>query len=81
LSSSNVDEVLKKRLLEKTTEASKELVSLYEKQEHHLKNIITFAPTLDSAHYKNDSDFIELYPIVPYQIELTKETLHQIGNV
>ena len=81
LSSSNVDEVIKKRLLEKTKEANKELSWVYTEQEHHLKNILTFTPALDSAHYKNESDFIDLYPIVPYQIELTKETLHQIGNV
>jgi len=43
LSSSNTDEVIKKRLLDKTPNAEKSLTAHYEQEEAILRNLITFS--------------------------------------
>ncbi|MCG4580090.1 BREX system P-loop protein BrxC [Clostridium cochlearium] len=71
LSSANVDEVIKKRILRKTDVAKDTLKLKYQDKESILKNLITFSTdTAEMKTYKNEEDFAEVYPFVPYQFNL-----------
>jgi energy-coupling factor transporter ATP-binding protein EcfA2 len=79
LSSANVDEVIKKRILRKTDGAASHLKALYEQKESIIKNLLTF--TTDTAEmklYKNSEDFAEVYPFVPYQFNLLQAAFNGV---
>ena len=71
LSSANVDEVIKKRILRKSQRGKETLELLYQDKEAILKNLITFSPdTAEMKLYKTQEDFVEVYPFIPYQFNL-----------
>ncbi|MGB8453168.1 MAG: BREX system P-loop protein BrxC [Anaerocolumna sp.] len=71
LSSANVDEVIKKRLLAKTDTAAEKLRFLYADKAAILKNLITFSPdTPEKRLYSTEDDFVDVYPFIPYQFNL-----------
>lgn len=79
LSSSSVDEVIKKRILAKTDNAANMLAINYNKNNAVLKNLFTFHDAvLDLKGYTSEYDFIETYPFVPYQFRLMQNVLAQI---
>lgn len=79
LSSANVDEVIKKRLLEKTTESEKLLEDYYEEKKIILKNLISFTQgTAEMKSYASAKDFAEVYPFIPYQFNLIQKVFDQI---
>ena len=79
LSSSSVDEVIKKRILAKTDIAAQMLSLSYSKNSAVLKNLFTFNDAvLDLKGYTSEYDFIETYPFVPYQFRLMQNVLAQI---
>jgi hypothetical protein len=80
LSSSNTDEVIKRRLLEKTGPAADELTIQYEQQAQSLQNMLSFEPgkaTLQSG-YRSADDFVQIYPFVPYQVELLQRVFNKV---
>ena len=79
LSSSSVDEVIKKRILAKTDNAANMLAMSYSKNSAVLKNLFTFnGAVLDLKGYSSEYDFVETYPFVPYQFRLMQNVLAQI---
>ena len=79
LSSSSVDEVIKKRILAKNDNAANLLRLSYDKNSAVLKNLFTFNDAvLDLKGYAGEGDFIETYPFVPYQFRLMQNVLAQI---
>jgi len=79
LSSSNVDEVIKKRLLEKTPPARDTLGMLYEQSSAKLRNTISFASgTAEMKNYVDKTDFIQVYPFIPYQFNLLQKVFSGI---
>ena len=79
LSSSSVDEVIKKRILAKTETAEQMLLMSYSKNSAVLKNLFTFNDAvLDLKGYSGEYDFVETYPFVPYQFRLMQNVLAQI---
>ena len=79
LSSANVDEVIKKRLLEKTPASRKILESYYEEKKIILKNLISFTQgTAEMKSYASAEDFSEVYPFIPYQFNLIQKVFDQI---
>ncbi len=79
LSSSSVDEVIKKRILAKTDNAADLLRLSYNKNSAVLKNLFTFnGAVLDLKGYASEYDFVESYPFVPYQFRLLQNVLNQI---
>ena len=79
LSSSSVDEVIKKRILAKTETAEQLLRQQYEKNQQVLKNLFTFSRAiLDLKGYSGEGEFIETYPFVPYQFRLMQNVLAEI---
>ena len=73
LSASNVDEVIRKRILEKNEIAESALKLLYEQKESIIKNLITF--TADKKLYTDKTDFADCYPFIPYQFNLLGQVL------
>ena len=79
LSSSNTDEVIKKRLLDKTPSAEKSLTAHYEQEEAILRNLITFsANTAGMRAFNNNDEFVQAYPFVPYQFNLLQKVFESI---
>ena len=79
LSSSSVDEVIKKRILAKTSDAEEALKLVYNTNSAVLKNLFTFEDAvLDLKGYTFAIDFVETYPFVPYQFRLMQNVLTQI---
>lgn len=71
LSSANVDEVIKKRILRKSDVAIDTLKILFSDKEAILKNLINFSSdTPDMKIYKSEEDFVDVYPFIPYQFNL-----------
>lgn len=81
LSSSNTDEVLKRRLLEKNETAKKTLEAIYEPNEQLIRNRLSFdkEKTQYRSAYRTTEEFVAIYPFVPYQVELLQAVLEKIG--
>jgi len=78
LSSANVDEVIKKRILDKNTTAEQTLKLLYEQKATIIKNLIVFNDGVEKKLYANENDFAAVYPFVPYQFNLLASVLTSI---
>lgn len=77
-SSANVDEVIKKRVLEKTQTAEQTLKLLYEQKSTIIKNLVVFNDRVEKKLYANEKDFASVYPFVPYQFNLLAAVLTSI---
>lgn len=78
LSSSNVDEVIRRRILAKNEASQKFLEEEYSKIEATLKNILTFDGKVEMKTYENKTDFANIYPFVPYQFYRVQDVLTSI---
>ncbi|MDU1180602.1 MAG: BREX system P-loop protein BrxC [Clostridium sp.] len=79
LSSANVDEVIKKRILRKTEGATSHLKALYEQKESIIKNLLTFtSDTAEMKLYKDSEEFAEVYPFIPYQFNLLQSAFNGV---
>ncbi|MCC6543788.1 MAG: BREX system P-loop protein BrxC [Nitrospirae bacterium] len=84
LSSSNTDEVIQRRLLEKNDDCVAGLKKLYTPNADILKNQLTFTPDtgMTLLSYNNPDEFVSNYPFVPYQFKLIQkvfETIRRAG--
>ncbi len=78
LSSANVDEVIRKRILEKTEAGRQTLELLYDDKETIIRNLIIFNDGIEKKLYSDRSDFSSVYPFVPYQFNLLGSVLTSI---
>ncbi len=78
LSSANVDEVIKKRLLKKKDECKQSLSSFYTEKKTILRNLISFTQSAEMKTYTDDDSFVSVYPFVPYQFKLLQSVFEQI---
>lgn len=78
LSSANVDEVIKERILRKKDEAEDYLKILYSEKESIIKNLLAFSNEAELKLYKDEKDFADVYPFVPYQFNLLQKTFNGI---
>lgn len=79
LSSSNTDEVIQARLLEKKPEVTTALSRLFEEKGDILKSQLSFS--YDSATlktFKDKQDFIVNYPFAPYHFQLVQKIFESI---
>ncbi|MFC1727136.1 BREX system P-loop protein BrxC [Patescibacteria group bacterium] len=82
LTGSSADTIVKKRLLEKTKEASEYLNQLYTPIESQILNKLDLQQTTSEyKSYKDCQDFIATYPFVSYQFHLIQELFKQIRIV
>ena len=78
LSSSYIDEVIKKRILDKTDEAKIGLKMIYDKEESIIRNLLTFKNATYQKVYEDSEDFAESYPFIPYQFKLLQDVFTDI---
>jgi len=81
LTSANVDEVIEKRLLTKTDEAKKELGAYFNKEQANLETIISFSEAgVQFRKFKDEQDFVNKYPFIPYQFDLFQQCIKELGK-
>ena len=79
LSSANVDEVIKKRLLDKNAAASASLAEAYEGKHDILKNQLSFVNAgMSFKTYTDADDFAACYPFAAYQFSLVQKVFESI---
>lgn len=79
LSSISVDEVIKKRILQKQDYANDRLRLLYPEKSAILKNLISFREsTADLRGFSNEQEFADVYPFLPYQFKLLQNVFEQV---
>jgi len=79
LTSSNADDVIKKRLLEKRKEFKDLLESYYAQKNVEINNLLSLVQS-DSTKkaFADATEFAEIYPFVPYQFRLMQKILENI---
>lgn len=78
MSSANVDEVIRRRILDKTPVAEQTLALLYDQKATVIKNLIMFNDGIEKKLYSGRDDFAAVYPFVPYQFDLLGDVLTAI---
>jgi len=80
LTSANVDEVIKKRLLEKKSEYLPELEKIYNGQQNNFKTLFGFSGGTQYKQYATFADFSACYPFVPYQFALFQAAIQGLSE-
>jgi len=82
LSSSNTNEVIQRRLLEKTEPAREELSTLFAKSSDILRNQLSFDKTTTASlgSYSDSLSFVDNYPFVPYHYQLVQKVFESIRD-
>ncbi|ABK99896.1 BREX system P-loop protein BrxC [Pelobacter propionicus] len=78
LSSTNTDEVIQARLLEKTGDARRALEELWHQKGDILKNQISFTHSATLKNYSDAKTFEENYPFAPYHFQLVQKIFESI---
>ena len=79
LTSSSVDEVIQKRILKKTPEATARLETLYNTNDSVLRNLFSFTDSvLDIKGYTGPNEFAVNFPFVPYQFIIMQKVFAEI---
>ena len=81
LTSANVDEVIEKRLLDKNDKAQEDLSNEHKKNGPHLKSLLSFSEAgVQFKGYKDNTDFANKFPFVPYQFDLFQQCRIALSN-
>lgn len=78
LSSTNVDEVIRERILKKNQTGHDTLCLLYDTKETLLKNLIIWNDEINKPLYSDRENFAEVYPFIPYQFNMLGSILTAI---
>lgn len=78
MSSANADEVIQKRILDKTDLAKEQLESIFENNSYSINNTISFSDSISRDKYSDAKSFVTNYPFVPYQFTLLKQVLDAV---
>ena len=80
VSSSSVDEVIQKRILKKTPEATEKLERIYEQNDSVLRNLFSFKTEIEDVKkgYTGALEFSENFPFVPYQFIIMQKVFAEI---
>lgn len=78
LSSTDTDEVIKKRILAKTETSQETLELLYNEKESIIKNLYVWSKAQTQEMYENNIDFANTYPFIPYQFKLLQNVFTDI---
>ncbi|NRB80667.1 MAG: BREX system P-loop protein BrxC [Saccharospirillaceae bacterium] len=82
LSSSNTNEVIEKRLLDKTPEAKVELAKLYDTKGDIIRNQLSFEKSNNAelANYTDTESFVNSYPFIPFHYNLVQKIFTGISR-
>lgn len=80
LSNANVNEVIQKRLLEKSEEGKAKVGAAYDIQKENFNTLFQFANGPKKFRvYKDRDEFVSTYPFVVYQFDMFKATLESLS--
>ncbi|WP_341258299.1 BREX system P-loop protein BrxC [Gordonia malaquae] len=80
LTSQDVEEVIRKRLLSKTDVASSEVAEIYAAEHANFKTLFDFVEGRHYANYRGEQHFIGTYPFVSYQFPLFQAAIETISD-
>lgn len=81
LTSTNVSEVIQKRLLSKTDEGAELISDLYHQQSNNFGTLFSFSDgSRDYKTFRDRDEFIRSYPFVPYQFELFQSAIENLSR-
>ena len=81
LTSANADEVIQRRLLEKTDAAQDILCKEYEKQKNIIKSLFDFGDQSQfKSNYKSDEQFARCFPFMDYQFNLLQSSIIELSK-
>ncbi|WP_028584971.1 BREX system P-loop protein BrxC [Desulfogranum mediterraneum] len=81
LTSTNVSEVIQKRLLSKTDEGAEAISDLYHQQANNFGTLFSFTDgSRDYKIFRDRDEFIRSYPFVPYQFELFQSAIENLSR-
>lgn len=81
LTSANVDEVIEKRLLDKTEDGKKELATVWKNDRSNMETILSFSEVgVQFKGYQDEKDFINKYPFVAYQFDLFQACIRALSS-
>lgn len=81
MSSTSVDEVIQKRVLEKKPEATKKLEAIYEEHAPELRNLFSFQKgyaAQDIKGFSGPAQFAKDFPFIPYQFLIMQKVFAEI---
>ena len=79
LSSANVDEVIRERLLAKKEDVRDDLASTYFQERDNLRNQLSFRDIgMTLPDFTDGDDFLRNYPVIPYQFKLLQKIFESI---
>ena len=81
LSSANVDEVIRLRLLAKNDDGKDRLDSLYGEQQNNLKTLFDLPDGAKKyRNFKDRDHFVNSYPFIPYQFTLFQSSIQNLSK-
>lgn len=81
LTSTNVSEVIQKRLLLKTEDGTESISELYHQQSNNFGTLFSFTDgSRDYKTYRDKDEFIRSYPFVPYQFDLFQSAIENLSR-
>lgn len=80
LTSQDVEEVIRKRLLDKTDAATIDLAAIYATEHANFKTLFDFAEGRHYPNYRDKQHFVGTYPFVSYQFPLFQSAIEGISD-
>lgn len=80
LTSQDVEEVIRKRLLAKTDGASTEVEAIYNAEHANFKTLFDFVEGRHYPNYRDERHFVGTYPFVSYQFPLFQAAIESISD-
>ena len=80
LSSTDVAEVVQKRLLAKKRQHRPQLIDLYELHKNNFNTMLGFEQADNYRNFKEQSQFIDSYPFIPYQFALFQMAIKTLSD-
>lgn len=80
LTSQDVEEVIRKRLLAKTESATGEVAAIYGAEHANFKTLFDFVEGRHYPNYRDESHFVGTYPFVSYQFPLFQSAIEGISD-
>ena len=80
LTSQDVEEVIRKRLLDKRESARAEVAAIFAAEHANFKTLFDFVEGRHYRNYRDETHFIGTYPFVPYQFPLFQSAIEGISD-
>nr|WP_242630351.1 BREX system P-loop protein BrxC [Kocuria rosea] len=80
LTSQDVEEVIRKRLLDKTDAAKTDVAAIYASQHANFKTLFDFVEGRHYPNYRDETHFVGTYPFASYQFPLFQSAIEGISD-